>query len=93
MQYGPSSFSQPLTSFFQPLLKSQHRFSRPEGFSPPGSSFQTESRALFYNSLYTPAAEQLRRLAYRFSWLQHGRLQLYILYIVAALMALLLWKL
>ena len=93
MQYGPSSFSQPLTSFFQPLLKSHHRFSEPEGFFPQGAGFQTESRALFYNHLYTPAAEQLRKLAYRFSWLQHGRLQLYILYIVAALMALLLWKL
>jgi hypothetical protein len=36
---------------------------------------------------------RIRELAYRFSWIQHGRLQIYIMYIVVTLLGLLLWKL
>lgn len=93
MQYGASSFSQPLTCFFQPLLRAGRHYSGLDGFFPAGADFRTEARAVVYNHLYTPAANLIKRLAFRYSWLQHGRLQLYILYIVAALIALLVWKL
>lgn len=93
MQYGASSFAQPLTDFFRPLLRTAGRHAPPDGYFPRGSDFHTEASAVFYNNFYAPAALMLRRAAYRFSWLQHGRLQFYILYIIAALLALLLWKL
>jgi len=93
MQYGASSFAQPLTDFFRPLLRTAGRHAPPDGYFPRGSDFHTEAGAVFYNNFYAPAALMLRRAAYRFSWLQHGRLQFYILYIIAALLALLLWKL
>ena len=93
MQYGASSFSQPLTDFFQPLLRSLGREPEIRGYFPSGASFSTEAQALVYNKIYSPAAHRVRELAYRFTWLQHGRLQIYILYIVLTLLALLLWKL
>jgi len=93
MQYGASSFAQPLTDFFQPLLRKIGRYPVISEYFPAKASFSSEAQAVFYNSVYMPAAARLRDLAFRFSWLQHGRLQIYILYIVVTLIGLLLWKL
>ncbi len=93
MQYGASSFSQPLTDLFQPVIRVIGRYPRIQEYFPSGASFSTEAQPLVYNTLYTPAARRIRGLAYRFSWLQQGRLQFYIMYIAAALIGLLLWKL
>ncbi|OGR52293.1 MAG: hypothetical protein A2049_01125 [Elusimicrobia bacterium GWA2_62_23] len=93
MQYGASSFAQPLTDFFQPLLRKIGRYPVISEYFPAKASFSLEAQAVFYNSVYMPAAARLRDLAFRFSWLQHGRLQIYILYIVVTLIGLLLWKL
>ena len=93
MQYGASSFSQPLTDFFQPILRKLGQYPVISEYFPGRASFSNEAQPVFYNAVYLPAARRLRNLAYRFSWIQHGRLQIYILYIVVTLMGLLLWKL
>ena len=93
MQYGASAFTQPLTDFFQPLLRKARSYPVINEYFPGEASFSTETRAVFYNHLYTPVGTQIKRLAFRYTWLQHGRLQFYILYIVVALIALLVWKL
>jgi len=93
MQYGASAFTQPLTDFFQPLLRKARSYPVIAEYFPVTASFSTEARAVFHTHLYSPAGAQLRRLAFRYTWLQHGRLRFYILYIVIALIALLVWKL
>jgi len=93
MQYGASSFAQPLTDFFQPVLRKIGQYPVITEYFPARASFSREAQAVFYNSVYRPVAVRIRDLAYRFSWIQHGRLQLYILYIVVTLILLLLWKL
>jgi len=93
MQYGASSFSQPLADFFQPVLRKIGQYPVISEYFPGKASFSAEAQAVVYNAFYAPAAARLRDLAYRFSWLQHGRLQIYIMYIVVTLMGLLLWKL
>ncbi len=93
MQYGASSFSQPLTDFFQPVLRKIGNYPVISEYFPGKASFSAEAQAVFYNSFYTPVAIRIRELAYRFSWIQHGRLQIYIMYIVITLLGLLLWKL
>jgi formate hydrogenlyase subunit 3/multisubunit Na+/H+ antiporter MnhD subunit len=93
MQYGASAFSQPLADFFQPLLRKHRSYPAITDYFPGTAAFSTEARAVFYEHLYAPAAAQMRRLAFRYTWLQQGRLQVYILYIVTALIALLVWKL
>lgn len=93
MQYGASSFSQPLTDFFQPILRKIGNYPVISEYFPGKASFSAEAQAVFYNSFYTPVAVRIRELAYRFSWIQHGRLQIYIMYIVVTLLGLLLWKL
>ncbi|MHB0996720.1 MAG: proton-conducting transporter transmembrane domain-containing protein, partial [Elusimicrobiales bacterium] len=93
MQYGASSFSQPLTDFFQPVLRKVGQYPVISEYFPARASFSAEAQAVVYNAVYAPAAARIRDLAYRFSWLQHGRLQIYIMYIVVTLLGLLLWKL
>ncbi|HAT72885.1 MAG TPA: hypothetical protein DCS63_08730 [Elusimicrobia bacterium] len=93
MQYGASSFAQPLTDFFQPVLRKIGQYPVISEYFPGRASFSTEAQAVFYNSFYYPVAARIRDLAYRFSWIQHGRLQIYIMYIVVTLMGLLIWKL
>lgn len=93
MQYGASSFTQPLTDFFQPLLRKARSYPVIKEYFPAAASFSTEAHAVFSEHLYSPAGALIRRLAFRYTWLQHGRLQFYLLYIVIALIALLVWKL
>ena len=93
MQYGASAFTQPLTDFFQPLLRKARSYPAIAEYFPGAAAFSTEARAVFYTHLYSPVGTQIKRLAFRYTWLQHGKLQFYLLYIVIALIGLLVWKL
>ena len=93
MQYTASSFAQPLTDLFGLLLGTRQRLSRPEGFFPEAASLSTETPDICRERVYRPIFSGLGRGLFAFRWLQHGRVQLYILYIALTLLALLLWKL
>lgn len=91
MQYTGSSYVHPLTNLFQPLLRSRLDFDPPVGLFPAASRLSTTTPALFRKLFYEPAFDRLRTALQRFKWLQHGRLQLYVLYIVVVLILLLIW--
>jgi len=44
------------------------------------------------DTVYHPSARTVDRTLLRLRWLQHGRTNIYILYIAATLLALLVWK-
>lgn len=92
MQYTASSFAQPLTDLFRLFLRTRVALVRPEGPLPGGASLETHTPDIFRDGLYRPAFGGALWLMSRLRWLQHGRLQLYVLYIVAALLVLLVWK-
>lgn len=93
MQYSASSFSQPLVEFFKGVLRLEKHGFQPRGYFPGDSSFRTETVDLFHGVVYRRLLGLTRRLAKRLTWFQQGQLQLYILYILIALLALLIWKL
>ncbi len=93
MQYTASSFSDPLTRFFGPLLGIRRKFAGPRGFFPDRASHSTETPDMSRERIYKPAFIAIERAMAKFQWIQHGRLNLYILYIVLTLLALLTWKL
>jgi NADH:ubiquinone oxidoreductase subunit 5 (subunit L)/multisubunit Na+/H+ antiporter MnhA subunit len=93
MQYTGSSFAQPLTEFFKMVLKPQRHFVRPEGYFPRVASFSMETPDVFLGKFYVPVFGGLYRWIMGWRWFQHGRLQLYILYIIGTLLVLLVWKL
>ena len=93
MQYTASSFVQPLTNLFNVFLQTR-RFELPvRGFFPKEASFSTETPDMFHERIFRPFFEATLRVVSRAKQLQQGRVQLYILYIVATLLILLIWKL
>ena len=91
MQYTASSFAQPLTHFFDSVLRMRCRHAHLEGFFPKGTSFSTETLDVFQNELYEPFFDRTVRILAWFRKAQHGRVQLYVLYIALTLLALLIF--
>ncbi|MGD0464832.1 MAG: proton-conducting transporter membrane subunit [Tepidisphaeraceae bacterium] len=93
IQYTASSFAQPLTALFAPLLRARRTLAAPEGYFPRASSFTTATPDAARIALYEPAFSGVGWLLARVRWLQQGRIQLYVLYIALTLLVLLVWKL
>jgi formate hydrogenlyase subunit 3/multisubunit Na+/H+ antiporter MnhD subunit len=92
MQYTASSFAQPLTDLFQPLLGTKKKVLSPDGLFPAKAALHTETPDLSREEMYRPMFERGEVWLSQLRWLQHGNVQLYILYIAATLIALLVWK-
>ena len=93
MQYSASSFAQPLTDLFGPLLQTRRHVTAPQGFFPRTAALGTETPDLTTEYFYRPAFTRIGRGLAALRWLQHGRLHLYVLYIALTLLVLLVWKL
>jgi hydrogenase-4 component B len=92
MQYTASSFADPVVRLFRFFLRTRQSFSPPEGLFPKSASFSTETPDVYRERMYGPAFAAVEEFLSRFRWLQHGRVNLYVLYIVLALLGLLIWK-
>jgi hydrogenase-4 component B len=93
MQYTSSSFAQPLTGMFAWLLRTIRHWHPVKEFFPVEASFETETPDVFTKGIFRPAFRGAGAALSRLAWLQHGRLQLYVLYLAAALLVLLVWRL
>lgn len=93
MQYTATSFAQPLTDLFSSLLRTRKDISHSEGCFPCQSTFHTDTPDIGEKYLYQPVFRWISSAASKFRWLQHGRLQIYVLYIALTLLILLIWKL
>ena len=93
MQYTASSFAQPLTDLFKPLLGTRKNVSTPSGYFPSDGTLKTETPDLFSEKIYGPVFTCIGAGLSRLRWLQQGNVQLYVLYIALTLLALLVWKL
>lgn len=92
MQYTGASFSQPLTAVFARVLRTESRGTQPAGFFPERATFSSATPDLARERLYRPLFRGIERALARLRWLQHGEVQLYVLYIALTLVMLLLWK-
>jgi len=93
MQYTASSFAQPLTSLFRLVLRTETHVRPPAGLFPQEGALVTETPDAFREALYRPAFAGVGRALERLRLLQQGRIQLYVLYVVVTLIALIAWKL
>jgi hydrogenase-4 component B len=92
MQYTSSSFAQPLTGMFRGLLGTRRSATEAKGLFPAKAAHSTETPDIFSDHVYRPVFAGIGSLLTRLRWLQHGRLQLYVLYVAAALLVLLVWR-
>jgi formate hydrogenlyase subunit 3/multisubunit Na+/H+ antiporter MnhD subunit len=93
MQYTSSSFAQPLVAMFRGLLATRRHAPLLDPLFPVAASFSTHTPDVFSTNVILPGLRGAASLFSRLRWLQHGRLQLYVLYIAAALIILLAWRL
>jgi hydrogenase-4 component B len=92
MQYTASSFAQPLMDLFRPLLGTKKKITPPRGFFPEEAALKTETADISHEEMYRPMFERAEAWLSRLRWLQHGNVQLYVLYIAVTLIVLLVWK-
>ena len=92
MQYTAASFAQPLAVLFSFVLRPQGHGQPVEGYFPGKAEQRSDFPDLFDQALYAPFFRSLGRLALRVRAFQHGEVQLYLLYILLTLIALLAWE-
>jgi formate hydrogenlyase subunit 3/multisubunit Na+/H+ antiporter MnhD subunit len=93
MQYTASSFAQPLTALFRVVLRTQTHAKPLVGLFPRQGTLVTETPDAFRETVFRPAFAAIGQALGRLRPLQHGRMHLYVLYIVLTLIALIAWKL
>lgn len=93
MQYSSSSFSQPLVRFFNFFLRISTGFKGPRGIFPKDSHYLTEIPDIFEKRFFAPVFVKIHDFLVLLHRFQNGRIQMYIMYIGAMLLILLIWKL
>jgi len=92
MQYTAASFAQPLVEMFAFVLRPRRHGHSVEGYFPTSADHHGEVPDAFNQAVYGPFFRTLGRLALRVRSFQHGEIQLYLLYILIALIALFVWE-
>lgn len=93
MQYTASSFAQPLTDLFGPLLGTKKKISPPHGLFPAEAALKTTTPDISSEEMYRPVFGRINEWLSQLRWVQHGKVQLYVLYIAVTLIVLLVWEL
>lgn len=92
MQYVEASFSETLVGLFDWALRSRRAHPRLQGPFPPGSRFESEVPDAVLDGAVLPLLGAAERGFARVRALQRGPVQAYLLYILLAVMALLLFS-
>ncbi len=93
MQYTASSFAQPLVDLFRPVLRTAKVRTQVTALFPGSASLSTHTPDLALEGFFEPLFRGARWLLGFLRWVQHGRIQSYVLYLAITLLCLLLWKL
>jgi len=93
MQYGAASFVEPATKVFGPAMGLSRRLNMDQGYFPVRARLTVSSPDRLKNAVFIPLFETIGRACDAMKVVQHGRVHLYILYVLATVVLLLAWKL
>jgi hydrogenase-4 component B len=93
MQYTASSFAQPFTALFGPVLRTRQTGGAPRGLFPEATTYATRTPDVVREAVLRPLFDHVSGALYAMHRLQHGRLHLYVISIALTLVVLLLWRL
>jgi hydrogenase-4 component B len=93
MQYTASSFAQPLLAPFAAITQVRVTENGPSGYFPAEARYEEQIGDVAGERLLIPGTRRVVRALSRLRVIQQGRVQLYIVYIVATLVALLIFEL
>jgi hypothetical protein len=94
MQYTSTAFSKPLRKVFSQVYKADRTLNvipADQPYFPASISYRSVRTTSFERLLYRPGVDAIVAAAYRLRRLQTGNIQIYLLYIFAALIALLMF--
>ncbi len=91
MQYTASSFAQPLTTQFRLFVRNRETLVPPSGYFPASSSYSSDSGDPFLRLLFVPSFRWFSQAVSRMNVVQQGHTHVYVLYVAATLIALLIW--
>jgi len=94
MQYTSTAFSKPLRRVFSQVYKSDRTLEvvpADQPYFPASITYSSVRTTSFEKSLYRPGVDAIVATAYRLRQLQTGNIQIYLLYIFVALIALLMF--
>lgn len=93
IQYTDASFSEPLARLFASFMGLRTHGGTPEGIFPARSVFSVTAPDRLRTLFFAPLFELVERICNACKILQHGKIHLYILYILATVVGLLVWGL
>lgn len=93
MQYSAASFFGPVLDSFRIFILRRIRFSPLQGPFPGQGQWQSETGDALLQGFFEPCFRKLDQWLARARWLQHGRVQWYVLTLALTLALLLVWKL
>jgi hydrogenase-4 component B len=89
MQYTATSFAEPITRIFQPLLRGRIESDLPaEAVWPEAASWRSSTPDRALGRMYEPVFKSVERALLRLRGLQQGRVSTYLLYIVLTVLVL-----
>jgi hydrogenase-4 component B len=93
MQYTSSSFASGLVELFSAVLRPRGQSPSLRGPFPAPARFHSHVPEVVLDHAITPSVRLVARGLVWFRWIQRGAIQLYVLYVLAALViALLVWR-
>lgn len=93
MQYGQGSFAEPAARVFGRAMGLSRRLDMAPGYFPARARLFVASPDRLKNAVFVPLFEAVARACDALKVVQHGRVHLYILYVLATVVLLLAWKL
>ena len=93
MQYGAASFVEPTAKVLSGVMGLRRNLDMDCGYFPTRGTLSVSAPDRLRAVLFVPAFEVVARFCDALKVVQHGRVHLYILYVLATVVALLAWKL
>jgi len=91
IQYTPASFVEPAARIFGPVIGTETKERIDQSYFPHKSSFGVSAPDVVRGKFYTPLFEKILEGCNRLKCFQSGVVNIYILYIIVTLVALLVW--
>ncbi|MDE2214072.1 MAG: hydrogenase [Candidatus Omnitrophica bacterium] len=93
MQYTASSFARPVLKIFRSVVLFRIKSEIPKGYFPAAGQLNSGVKDISEYFVFRPVFYAVKKVSRGLKWIQGGRTQSYILYILFLLVVLLIWKL
>lgn len=91
MQYTGTSYAMSMVDFYRPFVPAKTFYTGIKKIFPGLTTYETKVEDIAENNIHQKLIKPLFKLLQKLRWIQHGKIQLYIAYIILAIIVLLLF--